>query len=335
LSLGNLDFSSNKYKDQGLVISNAKNVIVQADVKIDEAINSAAGSLVGIYKKQKPVKPDNIFRPENFYELNGAVGQGFIITSDGWLVTALSLAKTFNDYVVITGDKRILPIDKAAVDDLTGYSFIHVAARDLPVRKFADNQDIKKGGSVIGLNLSGLSWISSIAGFGRVDGLIRSSDNFSRTLILNKPEAGQVDNSVIFNLAGDVIGLINDQGLVRPISQFAGAINSLFKNKIVTRPSLGVNYVDLSELAAIDSQSSFKKGAVLYRDKKAPAVVKNSSADKAGLKEGDIIISLDNIELNKSNNLSDIILSHQAGDTVNLTVLSAGQEKEVKVILEK
>src|SRR3989338_2335961 len=64
-SFGNLDFSTSQYAGQRLVISNARNVIVQQDAKIDETINSVGSSLVGIYKKKPaPAKLSNVFSLE-------------------------------------------------------------------------------------------------------------------------------------------------------------------------------------------------------------------------------------------------------------------------------
>jgi hypothetical protein len=71
-ALGNLDFSQGQYRDRGIVISNAKNVIVQQDAKIEETVSSVGASLAGIYKKQKLVKSSNIFSPDNFYKISDA-----------------------------------------------------------------------------------------------------------------------------------------------------------------------------------------------------------------------------------------------------------------------
>ncbi|MFH0955687.1 MAG: PDZ domain-containing protein [Candidatus Falkowbacteria bacterium] len=333
-AFGNLDFSQGKFRDQGIIISNAKNVIVQQDVKIEETINSVGVNLAGIYKKQKFIKLDNIFSPDNFYKISDAAGQGFIITSDGWLVTTLALDKIYADYVVITKDKKIYQIDKVVSDGPTGFNFIHVAARDFPVKKFAANQDIKRGNLTISVNWLGLSWISSVLGLEEKSGLIESSDDFSTKLILNNDVPQEFRGSVVFNLAGDALGLIDAKGEIEPMAHLGTVVNSLFKNKIITRPSLGVNYINLASFVAADEQSNYwQKGVIIYKDQKGVAVEKNSPADKVGLKEGDIIISVDNINLDKVNNLADIVQGYAAGDKINLAIMRDGVEKEVEVIL--
>jgi S1-C subfamily serine protease len=333
-SFGNLDFSQGKFRDQGIVISNAKNVIVQEDVKIKETINSVSASLVGIYKKQKLVKTSNVFSPDNFYKISDAAGQGFIITSDGWIVTTLGLDKIYTDYVVITKDKKIYQIDRAVSDVPTGFNFIHVAARDFPVKKIAGSQDVQTGNSTISVNWLGLSWVSSILGLEEKSGSVESSDSFSTKLILNNEVPQEFRGSIIFNLAGDALGLANEKGEIEPMAHLQTVVNSLFKNKLITRPSLGINYINLASLVAIDEKNNYwQKGAIIYKDQKGIAVRKNSPADKAGLLEGDIIISINNINLDKVNNLADIIQSYAAGSKINLAIMRDGAEKAVEIIL--
>lgn len=333
-ALGDLDFSRGKLGDQGIVISNAKNVIVEQDVKIEETIESAGTSLVGIYKKRPTVKPGDIFFPDNFYELNKAAGQGFIITSDGWLVTALALDKVYADYVVITKDKKLYQIDKAVSDGATGFNFIHVAVKDFPVKKIAAKSDIKRGSLTVSVNWAGLSWLSSVFGFKEESGLVKSSDNFSAKLILNSDLPPEFKGATVFNLAGDALGIVDAKGEIEPLAHLAAAANSLFKNKVISRPNLGLNYIDLAWLAAAGGENNYwQKGAIIYPDAKNIAVKKGGPADMAGLKEGDIIISVNNISLDKTNNLADVVQSHAAGDKINLVIKRAGAEKAVEVIL--
>jgi len=342
LPFGNLDFSADRYSGQSLVISNAKNVIVQQDAKINETVNSVETSLVGIYKKKpSPVKPSDVFSPENFYKINEPSGQGFIITSDGWIVTSLALAKNYNDYVVIAKDRKIYQIDKAAADSLTGFNFIHVRARDLPVRKLAEIKDIKGGNLALSVNWLGLNSVSSVAGFSESAGLVKSSDSFSKKVVLDDKLPSEFKGSVVFNLAGDALGLVNNEGEIEPISHLGGAVKSLFKNKTSLRSSLGINYIDLTGLAEITGlptgqagqNSYWQKGVVIYKDQKTAAVKKNSPAEISGLREGDIVISIDGLELNKDNNLAEIVQDHSAGETVSLLISRQGEEKEIKATL--
>jgi len=331
---GNLDYSSGKYGDQGLIIGNANNVTVEQNIKIDETINGLNGSLVGIYKKQKTAKANSAFALDNFYKLDEPVGQGFILTSDGWIVTSLALDKAFADYVVIDKDKKIYQIERAQSDNLTGFDFIQVQSRDFPVRKFAELSSIKKGNLAVNLNWSGLSRIAYVAGFIKKDGLVRSSDSFSEKLVLDQATPEAFKGSVVFNLAGDVLGLIDNTGAVEPMAHFNAAVKSLFKNKIVSRPSLGLNYINLADLAnAVNQNNLWQKGAVIVKDQKGVAIKKGGPAEAIGLREGDLIISLNDISLNKDNDLAEILENYAAGDKVSLVISRAGIEQTLEAVL--
>ncbi len=217
---------------------------------------------------------------------------------------------------------------------MTDFSFFQVAVKDFPVRKFTAKSDITKGNLTVSVNLQGLSWISSVAGFIQPSGLVESSENFFTKLILNNEVPQKFRGAAVFNLAGDVLGLADGKGEIEPMAHLASAVNSLFKNKVIKRPSLGINYIDLAQLAAADAaDNNWQKGAIIFKDQKGVAVKKNSPASQAGLKEGDIIISVDNVNLDNVNNLAEIIQNHAAGDKINLVILRAGNETEVEVTL--
>jgi len=331
---GNIDLSQSKYGEQGLVIGNARNVIVQQDAKVNETVGAVSNSLVGIYKKQAALKLSDSFVLENFYKLSDAAGQGFIITSDGWIVTSMSLEKNYSGYVIITKDKKIYSIDKVATDKLTNFNFIHVSAKDLPVIKFAEKSEITAGSLAVGVNWSGSSWLSALQGFRRKGLLVESSDNFSDKLILNNNLPQDFSGSVIFNLAGNALGLADAKGEIEAMSRLKSAADSLFKNKIIKRPSLGINYIDLTQLAADSiTGSKWQKGVIIYKDQKGVAVQKNSPAEKAGLKEGDIIISVDDVSLSQNNDLTDLIQDHAFNDNIILSIKRGGDEKKITVTL--
>ena len=64
------------------------------------------------------------------------------------------------------------------------------------------------------------------------------------------------------------------------------------------------------------------------------AVVANSAADKAGIKENDIILEIDGEKITTNNTLSKVILSHNVGDKIKLKILREGKEIEIEAVLE-
>ena len=89
----------------------------------------------------------------------------------------------------------------------------------------------------------------------------------------------------------------------------------------------------MSLCLVIGESLKYDKGAIISKDQKGIAIVKNSPADLAGFKEGDIIISINDIELNNNNNLSNIISQYTAGEEVKIIYERNEEEKEAKVTL--
>ncbi|MBU0636696.1 MAG: PDZ domain-containing protein [Patescibacteria group bacterium] len=338
---GEIDLSC-EYNNQRVVIQGAKKVIVEQNIKINETIDLANKSLVGIFKKQLITKTNltTNFNLNNYYQSEQNIGQGVVITSDGWIVTNLqmeAISKSTN-YVVITKDKKIYSVDKIIKDNLTSFNFIHVSTKDLSVRKFAVSEEINNGNLVIALNWNNNVWLSSIVNQqSKNTKLINSSDNFTKELVLDNQFGKELGGVILFNLAGDIVALTDNKGIIRPINQLTGAINSLLNYKEIKRASLGVNYIDLKFLILSDNSvlndNYFKNGAIISKEPNNTAVVKNSSAYLVGLKENDIIISVDDLELNEKNNLTDIIQQHIAGDKISVEYLRNKEKKQVEIIL--
>lgn len=349
---GEINFSSGNYKGSSLIIRDAKKVIVEQDTKAQETINSAGMSLVGIFKKPLPKgeKTGN-FNLSDYYQIGQEVGQGIIITSDGWIATNFLPAEMeqagaageenfLKNYAVITKDGKVYAIDKIVQDKLTKFNFLRVEAKDFPVRNFLGRGGTAAGQSAVAVNWDGASWLSVISATESVNGqsIVNFSDGISGEIFLVDEPSEKFNGSFLFNLAGEVAGLIDNQGKIIPASQFAAAIKSLLKFKEIKRVSLGVNYVDLSELVKLSALNSVQeseqgKGAVIYKNKQGVAIVKGGAADKAGLKEGDIITTVDNIEINKDNKLNDVIGQYIAGDKIIIAYSRDGVKKEVEVAL--
>jgi len=329
----------NLTQDRNLIISGAKKIVVEQNDKILETINAVSPSLVGIFKKKeaKSEGPGQ-FSLDNYYRLDEEMGQGFIITSDGWIMTSLFIEEArepvvLSDYVIITKDRKIYAIDGFIKDPLTSFSFIHASGvNDLPVRNFAAVDEITSGEFVIVSNWENKNLLTYIAGTKNIgSGLAKSSELFSKELVLSDEPGQDFAMSVIFDLGGNIVGLVDKIGEVKPITHFSSVIESLFRFREIRRPTLGVSYIDLSSLAG--EGDLHEKGAVIYKSADGAGVAKNSPAQIAGLKEGDIITLVDGVEVNKNNNLTYLIQDHLPGDKVNITYLRDGQEQEVEVEL--
>lgn len=334
-----INLSEGGYNGSSLIITGAKKVVVEQNDKIVETIDSARSNLVGIYKKNLlaiDAREEDDFNLGNYYKIGQEVAEGLIITSDGWIITDKKL-DSFN-YVVITNDKHIYSIDKILYDSLTSFYFLHVPARDFPVKKFVGNNDTRNGEIALIINSAGESIITSIKDSNNKEiSYLNFSDSFSKNIILADDFSNDFRGLALFNLSGDIIGLQRADGSVEPMSHFGSAIESLLEDDKIKRPSLGINYIDLSRLVGAistsDGEGSYSKGAVIYYSTSGVAVVRGSVADIAGLQAGDIIIKVDNIIIDEDHDLAETLQSFSVDDNINITFLRDGVEVRVDVQL--
>jgi hypothetical protein len=264
-----------------------------------------------------------------------------IITSDGWVISGVAFPVTdkkiiTDDYIIITGKKIIFEIDDYIVDPLTGFSYLHAKeARDLNIMEFGSNSEILSGEMVVYNNFNKDVVVSSVIKIEREDNLIRSSDKYFDSLKLSNSDYFS-SKGFVFDLKGRIIALVKNKDMIRPIGQFKGAMNGLLANKKIDRPKVGINYIDLNELALTENStlsSEYFEKAIIAKNKNEVSVEKNSLAFKAGLKENDIILSINNIPLDKENNLTYLIGNNQKGDSILVEYLRNNEKGEVRIEL--
>ncbi len=336
------------YNRPGLIIRDAKKVVVNHDVKVAETINSIRPSLVGIYKNlgvngtsatSSPATPATTTALVNleYYKLDEPIFIGLIVTSDGWVAASLpeALEKTFNikDYVAITADKKIYQLEQiSTLKDLPGdlFFFRLAAVNNLTVRKITDQSEISLGQSVLAINDFNNAFLTSISSFRKSTALL-SSDSLNARFSLANDLGDEFKNSFVFDIAGNLVAVISANKEIVPAFSYTRYWQSLLQNGTVTQPFLGVHYLDLSTLKVLGL--NMEKGAWLKSGENLPAIIKNSPAELAGLKEGDIISWINNQEINTYNDLANIISGFNPGDTINITYLRNGEEKIINVKL--
>ncbi|KKR21374.1 MAG: Trypsin [Parcubacteria group bacterium GW2011_GWE2_39_37] len=339
--LGEINVSDTNPDMSNFVIREAKKVVVEQNDKTAETANAVSGSLVGIYKKKTPGTIKN-FDLSNYYTSKEVLGQGLIITSDGWIITnssfILEKPDSYKNYVVVTKDKKNYQIDKVITDKLTKFYFIHISAKDLPVRKFAEPKDIKNGQTILSVSQDSSIIFTSLVNGKKYNDLISFTDKFNDNLILSDNLSKEWRGPAVFNMGGDIVGLVNEDGKVESIRHLNNAISSIFKNKEIKRSSLGLYYIQVEKLNEVRTVKDAKqglptKGAMVAKNPEGIAVIKGSPAEAAGLKEGDVITLVENNEVDQITNLTDAIQEYAPGTKVNITYLRQGEEKEAELVL--
>jgi serine protease Do len=323
-----INYSDANYKGTNLIIRDAKKVVVEQNEKTRETIDKVNSSIVGIFKK-KGLEKKISGNEENYYLEGQKNGEGVVITSDGWIISNFKDFKDEKDltgnYVAITKDKNIYPITALFSDKLTKYNFIHIEAKDLPVNGFTDNNSINTGDYVLALNWDGKAQLTQIINNNANLGIIKNSDTFIQKYESSYDLAKNFKNGYVFDLSGNLAGLIDDSGSIEQTSNFIPVIKTLLKNNAISRISFGITYVEAEKIAGVP----YKNGALIR------SISKGSAADLSGLKSGQVISSIDGVDINKDNDLLNILRLRAVGDKVLIRYLNNSGAAEATVILKE
>ena len=337
-----------------LVIQDAKKVVVNEDVKITETLSSLNPSLIGIFKEvsvststttstkavvnnKTVASKDAIPANADYYQLDKPYLTGLAITADGWAMLSLpsALKKDFKPYglVAITSDRQVYKLDQInSIANIPGDIYlVHLSgAQNLAVKKNVLRTDLSLGQSVLVVKNAGSVWPTSLISIDKGQKAI-SSDSLALNISLAGNLADSQEHSFIFNLNGDLVGVIDEQKNVVPIFAYDYFLQSTLKKDVLPRPYLGVNYLDLSVVKPLNI--NLAKGAWLSATPDKAAVLKDSPAALAGLQAGDVITWIDNQEINSFNDLADVISAYKAGSSITVTYQRNNQEQETKVTL--
>lgn len=280
-------------------------------------------------------------------------GSGFIISSDGLIITNKHVV--FDDdaeYTVVTSDDKRYKAVVLARDPFIDLAVLKIEGENFPVVTLGDSDRLRIGQTVIAIG-NALSEFSNTITKGVVSGINRrvvAGGSGIGTEVIE--EAIQTDAAInpgnsggpLVNLRGEVVGVNTATsragqliGFAIPINVAKPIIESIKKEGRIVRPWIGVRYVIVTAELKAQEKLPVDYGALLIRGYRRTdfAVIPGSPADKAGLVENDIILQIDGVKITQEISLARQIQRHKVGDTLTLKVLSKGQEKVVKVVLEE
>ena len=275
-------------------------------------------------------------------EMEG-VGSGVIFQSDGYIVTNNHVIEGAREIIVSLTDGSTINGTLVGADEMTDIAVIKVDAKDLPVAKFANSDEIMVGEPVVAIgNPMGLEFQGTIT-VGVVSALNRTIDidYTDRKLNLIQTDAAiSPGNSggALVNYDSEVIG-INSAKLAKeavegiafaiPSNTVQSIINELMEKGYVSRPYLGVTIFDKPTAARYGYQLNINKGVYVFQ------VALDSPAGRSGLQRGDIILKIDNKEVNSVADIRLDIAGRKIGDKVILTLDRDGTELATQVTLQE
>lgn len=351
---GEINLSGSQYSGSSLVISNPKKVVVEQDAKVAETVSSAKDSIIGIFEKKKNAENQSIgstdFDADNFYKVEDKIAQGLIITSDGWIISNFvpqelkkvsddtevskkNVEKIAGEYVIITNNDKVYSVDNIIIDHHLSYAFWHINENSLPVKGFISRPEISSGKMLIGVDWDKNVVLSSVFKIHKTnDGLVRSSDDFSEEIILTEKYNEDFGDGFFFDLNGNLAALVDSDGKIIPAYTYLPCIKCLLTDRVVKYPSLGMNYINLSDLIVTGTEKEIK-GAMIAENSQGIAVEKDGVAQKAGFQANDIITAINGITIDEKNDLSNLISSYAVGEKILIDFERNGQKFSVNVEL--
>ncbi len=268
-----------------------------------------------------------------------ASGSGIIIDAKGYIITNNHVIAGQKSLQVIYADGTKADATVMGADPVADIAVIKVDGKVPAVAALGDSNALEPGqiaiaiGSPLGDYL-GTVTVGVVSGLNRVvgqqQGLIQTD-----AAINNGNSGGPLINSL-----GQVIGIntlvvrsTNDGnvaeglGFAIPSNEVRDIMAQLITSGRVDRAYIGVTYqpVDPQVAAALNLKTT--NGVVVTQ------VEPGSPAEQAGLKANDVILGLDSLQIDQDHSLTSMLLTHKAGDTVNLTVIRDGKTIQVKLTL--
>ena len=276
-------------------------------------------------------------------------GSGFIVTSDGYIVTNYHvIADAYNgnykvSVMLYNGDKYDAKI--VGVEESSDVAVLKIDVTGLTAATLGNSDSLQVGENVyaVGNPLGELSFSMTSGMVSALDRDITTQDSTTGQTTTNN--MFQIDAAVnegnsggpVYNQYGEVIGIVTAKysdtgveglGFAIPINDLTDIVDQLIKNGYVSgKANFGITVTTVD--SAVAQYYNMVEGAYVY------SVTAGSCSDKAGLKVGDIITAINDVEVKSSSELTNQKKNFHSGDTVTLKVYRQGEYINIKVTLDE
>ena len=280
-----------------------------------------------------------------------AAGTGIVVSKDGYVLTNRHVVSSASKVQIVTSDGATYSdVQLVGTDPLNDVAYLKVnGARNLTPAVLGDSSTVRIGQEVIAIGNSLGQYQNTVtsgiisgkgrpvsAGDGSGGGTESLTDLLQTDAAINPGNSG----GPLLNTSGQVIGMntavaANAQGIgfAIPINATKGTLKSVLAGKGVQRAYLGLRYVPLTPSVAKQYNLSVTQGAYITGDTNSSGVLIDGPADKAGIKDKDIITKINGLTVGQQGGVSSMIGEYAPGDTVELTIVRDGRTLAVKVTL--
>lgn len=341
--------------------------IHEYDKLVTEAVKMVSPAVVSIViSKYLPrmhgLNPSSFLNPFMFGDIEDGAkekvkiggGSGFIVHENGLILTNKHVVIDSDaEYVVVTSDGKEHNAKVLSRDPIKDIAILKIDAKDLPTVELGDSSDIELGQTVVAIG-NALGMFSNSVSKGIISGLARSISASLGTGGHMEHLRGVIQTDVainqgnsggpLVNLNGEAVAIntavifgAQNIGFSIPINWAKSDLEDIKKHGRIIKPFLGLMYVMLNKEAKDKYSLPMDHGALVMRDHLpgSVAVVPDSPADKAGIKENDIITAVAGKELGQDKDLSDILQEFAVGDKIELSVSRDGKILDLAVQLQE
>ena len=330
-----VNLSGDNWPDFTYAAESAVDAVVYVRVKATQAAPEMPGSIFdfffGMPQQGTPRQREKV-----------GSGSGVIIREDGYIVTNNHVIEGATEIEVTLNNNEKYSAVLVGTDPATDVALLKVEAKGLPFIPFADSDKLRLGEWVIAIG-SPYDLRSTITA-GIVSAKGRSMPNYTGEFkiesFIQTDAAVNPGNSggALVDKAGRLVGI--NTAIISQTGSYTGysfAVPSNIVKKIVydlidfgsvKRAMLGITMQPIDDKIAEELKLSSRNGVYIVE------VLKNSAADKAGLKKGDVLVAVDSVKITTPSSVQEVVSRFSPGDKAELTVIRDGKEKTFEVVFK-
>jgi Do/DeqQ family serine protease len=297
---------------------------------------------ISTISKKKNIQPFFEMNPffEDFFgapqtRRDKSLGSGFIISKDGYIVTNDHVVRDAESVQVKLSNDKVYDAKVVGGDQKTDIAVIKIHVTDLPVAVLGDSDKLEVGqwaiaiGNPFGLERS--MTVGVVSATGRSNVGIETYENFIQTdASINPGNSG----GPLLNIHGEVIGINNaivaagqGIGFAIPIAMAKPVFTQILQKGTVSRGYMGVTIQPVTEELARSFGLKQARGALIND------VLKGGPAEKAGIRQGDVIVAFNGTEVKDPSHLQRLVAEHGIGKSAKVTVFRDGKTIELGMTL--
>ncbi len=310
-------------------VVHVKSTSVQRNAKMRDPFEDFFGSPFDRYFRMPDLQP------------SVGTGSGVIISSDGYIVTNNHVIANADDIEVTLYDNRTYKATIVGTDPTTDLALLQIKEKDLPTIPFANSDEVRVGEWVLAVgnpfNLTSTVTAGIVSAKARNINILR--EQFAVESFIQTDAAINPGNSggALVNLDGGLIGINTaiasntgtyaGYGFAVPSNIVSKVVEDLIQYGAVQRGVLGVM------IRNVDGNLAREKGLDITQGAYVDSLLENSAAGVAGIKPGDVIVSINETPVTNSSSLQELIARHRPGDVVKVKVNRKGTIKTFDVRL--